>query len=85
MPRIGRDPTMSIRIWKPLPKHKKPQILSIRRTRLTSGKARQHPIPMLVASLLIPKPNVVIVAKQNITIAKNNAKLIGNNARSATK
>ena len=40
---------------------------------------------MLVASLLIPKPNVAIVAKQNITIAKNNAKLMANNARKATR
>ena len=76
---------MSTRILRPLPKHEKLQILAIRRTRLTSGKARQRPIPMLVASLLIPNPNVVIEAKQNIMIAKNNAKLMGNNARSATK
>ena len=76
---------MSTRILRPLPKQEKLQILAIRRTRLTSGKARQHLIPMLVASLLMPNPNVVIVAKQNITIAKNNAKLMGNNARSATK
>ena len=85
MPRIGKDPMMSTRILRPLQKHKKPQILAIRRTRLTSGKARQHLIPMLVASLLMPNPNVVIVAKQNIMTAKNNAKLMGNNARSATK
>ena len=84
MQRIGKGPTMSTRILMPLPKQEKLQILAIRRTRLTSGKARQHPIPMLVASLLIPKPNVVIVAKQNIPIAKNNAKLIANNARNAT-
>ena len=76
---------MSKRISRPLPKHERPQILATRKTRLTSGKARQHLNPMLVASLLIPNPNVVIVAKQNITIAKNNAKLMGNNARSATK
>ena len=69
----------------PLPKHERPQILATRKTRLTSGKARQHLIPMLVASLLIPNPNVVIEAKQNIMIAKNNAKLMGNNARNATK
>ena len=76
---------MSTRILKPLPKHERPQILATRKTRLTSGKARQRLIPMLVASLLIPKPNVVIVAKQSIMIAKNNAKLMGNNARNATK
>ena len=85
MKKIGKDPMMSTRISRALQKHKKPQILAIRRTRLTSGKARQRLIPVLVASLLIPKPNVIIMAKQNITIAKNNAKLIGNNARSATK
>ena len=85
MLRIGRGPTVSTRILRLLPKHERPQILAIRNTRLTSGKARQHPIPILVASLLIPNPNVVIVAKQNIMIAKNNAKLMGNNARSATK
>ena len=76
---------MSTRISRPLQKHNKPQIRAIRRTRLTSSKARQRLIPMLVASLLIPKPNVVIVAKQNITIAKNNAKLMANNARNATR
>ena len=85
MQRIGKGPTMSTRILRPLLKQEKLQILAIRRTRLTSGKARQHPIPMLVASLLIPKPNVAIVAKQNITIAKNNAKLMANNARNATR
>ena len=72
---IGRGPTMSTTISRPLPKHERPQILATRKNRLTSGKAWQHPIPMLVASLLIPKPNVVIVAKQNITIAKNKQSL----------
>ena len=76
---------MSTRILRPLLKQEKLQILAIRRTRLTSGKARQRLIPMLVASLLIPKPNVVIVAKQNITIAKNNAKHMTNNPRNATR
>ena len=76
---------MSTRISRPLPKHERPQILATRKTRLTSGKARRHPIPMLVASLLIPNPNVVVVARQNITIAKNNAKLMANNARNATR
>ena len=76
---------MSTRISGPLPKHERPQLLATRKTRLTSGKARQHPIPMLMASLLIPNPNVVILAKQNIMIAKNNAKLMGNSARNATK
>ena len=85
MPRFGKDPMMSTRISRPLQKHNKPQIRAIRRTRLTSSKARQRLIPMLVASLLIPKPNVVIVAKQNIMIAKNKAKLMGNNARNATR
>ena len=75
---------MSTRIWKPPPKQEKPQIQVIRRTRLISGKARQCPIPMLVVSLLIPNPNVVIVAKHYITIAKNNVKLMANNARNAT-
>ena len=75
MLRIGRGPTVSTRILRLLPKHERPQILATRKTRLTSGKARQHPIPMLVANLLIPNPNVVIVAKRNITITKNNAKL----------
>ena len=82
---IGRGPTMSTTISRPLPKHERPQILATRKTRLTSGKVRQHPIPILVASLLIPNSNVVIVAKQNITIAKNNAKLMANNARNATR
>ena len=76
---------MSKRISRPLPKHERPQILATRKTRLTSGKARQHPIPILVASLPLPNPNLVIVAEENITTAKNNAKLMGNNARSATK
>ena len=76
---------MSTRISGPLPKHERPQILATRKTRLTSGKARQHPIPILVASLPLPNPNLVIVAEENITTAKNNAKLMGNNARSATK
>ena len=76
---------MSTRILRPLLKQEKLQILAIRRTRLTSGKARQCLIPKLVASLLIPKPNVVIVVKQNIMIAKSNAKLMGNNARNATR
>ena len=76
---------MSTRILMPLPKQEKLQILAIRRTRLTSGKVRQHPIPMVVGSLLIPNPNVVIVAKQNITIAKNNAKRMTNNPRNATR
>ena len=76
---------MSTKISRPLPKQEKLQILAIRRTRLTSGKARQHLIPVLVASVPIPNPNVVIMAKQNKTTAKNNEKLMGNNARNATK
>ena len=85
MQRIGKGPTMSTRILRPLQKDEKPQILAIRRTRLTSGKARQHPIPMLVASLLIPKPNVVIVAKQNIMIAKKQCKAYGQQCKKCNK
>ena len=58
---------------------------SYEKNKADSGKARQRLIPLLVASLLIPKPNMVIVAKQSITIAKNNAKLMANNARNAAR